>query len=151
MSLPPMAIDRIFEVMASTYGAEFTRLYDNVPVGDVKTVWLDVLDTFGGPRMAYIAWALKNLPERCPNAIGFRNLCRQAPAIEPPLLPEPKADPERLRTELARLQPLRDAVRTAGPVDHKAWARRIVARAEAGERVNRTSLSMARSALRLGA
>ncbi len=27
-----------------------------------------------------VAWALENLPERCPNVIEFRNLCRQAPA-----------------------------------------------------------------------
>ena len=146
-----MAIDRIFEVLAATYGAEFTRLYADVPIGDVKTAWLDVLDAFGGPRMAYIAWALKNLPERCPNAIAFRNLCRQAPALEAPQLPEPKADPERLRAELARLQPLREAIAASSPVDHKAWARRLVARQEAGERINRTVLGMARSALRLGA
>lgn len=138
-----MAIDRIFEVLAATYGAEFTRLYADVPIGDVKTAWLDVLDAFGGPRMTYIAWALKNLPERCPNAIAFRNLCRQAPALEAPQLPEPKADPARLRAELARLQPLRDAAAGATTFNHRAWIGRVLGRVAAGERVSPTVHRMA--------
>lgn len=41
---------------------------------------------------------------------------------------------------------------TAAPkqqYDHKAWARRIVARAQAGEKVSKCVLQMARNALRL--
>ena len=150
MSLPIKAVDRIFLRLLATYGTEFSGRYSGVQDGDLKSMWAHELAGFASD-LPSIAWALENLPERCPNAIAFRNLCRQAPRAEVPQLPEPKADPERLRAELARLQPLREAIVATSPVDHKAWARRIVARAEAGERVNRTSLSMARSALRLGA
>ena len=150
MSLPIKAVDRIFLRLLATYGTEFSGRYAGVQDGDLKSMWAHELAGFASD-LPSIASALENLPERCPNAIAFRNLCRQAPRAEVPQLPEPKADPERLRAELARLQPLREAIVAASPVDHKAWARRIVARDEAGERVNRTSLSMARSALRLGA
>lgn len=150
MSLPIKAVDRVFLRLLATYGTEFSGRYSGVQDGDLKSMWAHELAGFASD-LPSIAWALENLPERCPNAIAFRNLCRQAPRAEVPQLPEPKADPERLRAELARLQPLREAIAATSPVDHKAWARRIVARAEAGERVNRTSLSMARSALRLGA
>lgn len=150
MSLPIKAVDRIFLRLLATYGTEFSGRYSGVQDGDLKSMWAHELAGFASD-LPSIAWALENLPERCPNAIAFRNLCRQAPRAEVPQLPEPKADPERLRAELARLQPLREAIVATSPVDHKAWARRIVARAEAGERVNRASLSMARSALRLGA
>lgn len=150
MSLPIKAVDRIFLRLLATYGTEFSGRYSGVQDGDLKSMWAHELAGFASD-LPSIAWALENLPERCPNAIAFRNLCRQAPRAEVPQLPEPKADPERLRAELARLQPLREAIVATSPVDHKAWARRIVARAEAGERVNRASLSMARGALRLGA
>lgn len=150
MSLPIKAVDRIFLRLLATYGTEFSGRYAGVQDGDLKSMWAHELAGFASD-LPSIAWALENLPERCPNAIAFRNLCRQAPRAEVPQLPEPKADPERLRAELARLQPLREAIAASSPVDHKAWARRIMARAEAGERVNCTSLSMARSALRLGA
>ena len=150
MSLPIKAVDRIFLRLLATYGTEFSGRYSGVQDGDLKSMWAHELAGFASD-LPSIAWALENLPARCPNAIEFRNLCRQAPRAAVPQLPEPKADPERLRAELARLQPLREAIAATSPVDHKDWARRIVARDEAGERVNRTSLRMARSALRLGA
>ena len=150
MSLPIKAVDRIFLRLLATYGTEFSGRYAGVQDGDLKSMWAHELAGFASD-LPSIAWALENLPERCPNAIAFRNLCRQAPRAEVPQLPEPKADPERLRAELARLQPLREAIAASSPVDHKAWARRLVARQEAGERINRTALGMARSALRLGA
>lgn len=146
MSLPVEAVDRIFRTLAATYGMEWERLYANTPLTDVKTVWLDVLDAFDGQRMVYIAWALKNLPERCPNAIQFRSLCRQAPAIEEKLLSAPSADPARVKAEMEKLAPVRQAA-NAERVDHKAWAKSIVARHEAGDRVRPISLRFAHEAL----
>ncbi len=146
MSLPVEAVDRIFRTLAATYGMEWERLYANTPLTDVKTVWLDVLDAFDGQRMVYIAWALKNLPERCPNAIQFRSLCRQAPAIEEKALTAPAADPERIRAEMEKLAPVRQAA-NAERVDHKAWAKSIVARHQAGDRVRPISLRFAHEAL----
>lgn len=144
-------IDRIFKRMAATYGAAWDRSIGQAPIADVKTAWAHELSGFLRNRdaMMFIAWALENLPERCPNVIEFRNLCRQAPAPEMPKLPEPKADPERVKAELAKLQPLREATTSPTAFDPKGWARNIVARHESGIRINPTTLQMARQALRI--
>jgi len=126
MTLPIKAIDRLFERLSATYGAAWTRQWLDVPMADVKTAWGHELSGFAG-QLESVAWALENLPERCPNVIEFRNLCRRAPAPELPRLPEPKADPERLKRELSKLGEIRaKAAANTGLVDHKAWARRIL-------------------------
>jgi hypothetical protein len=115
-------------------------------LGDVKTLWAHELSTYAN-SLHRIAWALENLPPRCPNVIEFKQICRQAPAPETLALPEPKADPERLKQELAKLADIKKAA-LADRVDHKAWAKKILARYTAGERINPTSLRFAREALR---
>jgi hypothetical protein len=80
--------------------------------------------------------------------IEFKLLCRQAPAPDVPELPEPKADPERLKQELSKLGDLKAKLATDTRVDHKAWAKRIMAKYHAGERINPTVLRFAREALR---
>jgi hypothetical protein len=80
-------------------------------------------------------WALQNLPDRVPNAMEFRNLCRHAPALKVEALPEPKADPARVEAELKKLAPLRATV-SASRVDDKAWAKRLQDRDKAGEPLN---------------
>ena len=146
MSLPVKAVDRIFARLGATYGAAWDRAMGSAPLADVKTVWAHELAGFA-PHLQSIAWALENLPERCPNVIEFRNLCRQAPRDPEPQLPAPQADPERLRAELAKLAEVRKAA--VEPVGAKDWAHRMLARVEAGERVNRTTHRFAREALGL--
>ena len=143
MSLPVKAVDRIFARLGATYCAAWERSIGAVPLSDVKTAWAHELAGFAA-HLQSIAWALENLPERCPNVIEFRNLCRQAPRAAEPQLPAPQADPERLRAELAKLAEVRKAV--ADPPMSKAWADAILARVAAGERVNRTVHRFAREA-----
>lgn len=147
MSLQTKAVDRLFERLAATYGAQWTRQWADVPMSDVKSVWGYELASFAG-RLDAIAWALENLPNRAPNVIEFRNLCRSAPRPPEALLPEPKADPARVAAELAKLDTVRKQA-TASRVDHKAWARRLMARHEAGEVLRPIQLRFAREALRL--
>jgi hypothetical protein len=147
MSLPLQAVDRLFDRLTASYGRQFVNLYEGMDMNAVKSTWAHELSGYGHNLKA-IAWALENLPDRAPNVIAFRTLCRQAPATEVPLLPLPKADPERMRAELAKLAPLRAQVVAASGHDHKAWARRIVARHAAGEKINPTSLLFARQAVR---
>ena len=78
-------------------------------------------------------------------------MCRTAPAPQAPKLPEPKADPERLKVELAKLGQLRAKTVASSSVDHKAWARRIIGRYEGGEKLNPTTVRFAREALRISA
>lgn len=150
MSLPSKAIDRLFDRLAATYGRQFSELYAAIDPGAVKALWGHELSPWAN-RLDAIAWALENLPERCPNVIQFKNLVRQAPAPEAPRLPEPKADPDRVKAELAKLGPMRmqASAASSGAVDHKAWAKRIMARHEAGESINLTTLRFAREALNM--
>lgn len=144
-------IDRLFERLGATYGADWDRSLGNAPLADVKTVWCHELSGFSG-QLEALAWALENLPERVPNVIEFRALCRKAPTPEAQRLPEPKADPERVKAELAKLAPTMGAMRSShGAVDHKAWAKRIMALHEDGVKLNPTRLRFAREALGIAA
>lgn len=144
MSLPLKAIDRLFDRLTATYGRDFTGKFEGIEQSALKASWAHELSGFAD-KLTMLAWALENLPERCPNVIEFRNLARRAPAPEAPRLPQPKADPARVAAELAKLGPAISA--QTGPVDHKAWAKRLLARHEAGEKPNPTSLRFAREAL----
>jgi len=147
MSLPSVAVNRLFERLSATYGRDFLARFDGMDQASLKALWAHEMAGFAD-KLSMIAWALENLPERAPNVIEFRNLARRAPAPEAPRLPEPKADPERVAAELAKLGPTIAAARTpTEPVDHKAWAKRIVARHEAGERLTPTTLRFAKQGL----
>ncbi len=151
MTLTVKAIERLFERLQHTYGAAWDRSLGNVPVEKlprVKELWADELGGFANNLQA-LAWALENLPETPPNVIQFRNLARRAPAPEVLRLPEPKADPEKVAKELAKLEPIRQAAkdRAANRCD---WARQILGRYEAGERVLPYTLNCAREALSRG-
>ena len=147
MSMPLQAVDRLFSRLTMTYGPTFTRTFEGLDLNEVKSLWSHELAFYcTQDRMIDVAWALENLPERAPNIIEFRNLCRKAPEREKPRLPEPKADPVRLQKELARLGEIREKVLTTA-VDHKAWARRIIARHQAGDKLNLTILGFAKEAL----
>lgn len=149
-----LPVDRIFNRLAATYGAAWDRQSGLAPLADYKTAWAHELSGFLQSReaMMAIAWALEHLPERCPNVIEFRNLCRLAPAPEVPRLPEPKADAERVRAELEKLAPLRAMLAQAPAVGARDWAHKLLARHAGGEhRSSPAALQMARNALGLPA
>ena len=133
-------IDRLFSRLAATYGMDWTRQWAGVPIADVKTAWCHELERFMD-RLPAISHALENLPDRCPNVIQFRNLCRTAPGSVVPVVEEPRASPERVAIELSKLTP--------APLrgDEKAWARRLIARHDAGENIRPYSLNLARGAI----
>lgn len=143
------AVDRLFERMAATYTTAWVRQFDVVPMQDVKTAWAHELSVFGG-RLEMVAWALENLPEKCPNVVEFKKLCAMAPRPADRQLPAPKADPERVASELSKLKEVFKALAPcAHAVDPKGWAKAIVAREKAGEKLNPTTLRFAREALRV--
>lgn len=145
--LPIKAIDRLFERLALTYGTQWDRMWEG-RIQDAKTMWANELSGYGHENgLRCIAWALENLPDRAPNLIQFRNLCRLAPAPEAPKQVEVKADPERVKTELSKLG---EIVRERpSSFDHKEWAKRLLSRHESGEILNITTLRFAREALNL--
>lgn len=144
MSLPLQVVERLFDRLISTYGNDFTNRYAGLDISKTKTVWGYELDAFGN-SLHRIAWALENLPERCPNVIEFKKLCYSAPSPEALQLPEPKANPARVAAELAKLAPLREKL--SAPVaqkDYKQWARVILASPEGR---SPAAIQMAKNAL----
>jgi hypothetical protein len=138
------ACDHLFNRLLAVYGTQWTKQWQDVPMQDAKDAWARELGQYAG-RLEAIAYALNNLPERAPNAVQFRNLCRAAPAPDVPALPMPEANPQRMREELAKLGHVTNAKpqTTIGAMD---WAPRILARHEAGERITPTVLQMAAKA-----
>jgi hypothetical protein len=142
MTIPTRAIDRLFERLAATYGAAWARQWDSVPIMDVKSLWAHELSIYGD-RLEVLAWALENLPEFVPNAIQFRNLCRSAPAPATKLLPSPKADPDRVKAELAKLGHIaRPAAGTPSRGRDTEWIARGLERIESGAMISPTVKSM---------
>lgn len=146
MSLPIEAVDRLFSRLAATYGAAWDRARGTAPVSDWKSAWGYELGGFTDDLKS-IAWALENLPERCPNVIEFRNICRLSPRDDVPRLEVPKADPKKIAAELLRLGELRSQQATEPPAGPKEWARRILRRQEAGERLKPICVKFAQEAL----
>lgn len=142
-----VAIDRLFERLALTYGAAWQNSFGAAPIVDVKSMWQHELSSFLQSResMNRVVWALDNLPERVPNVIQFKNLCRQAPSPEAPMLPEPPANPERVAAELAKLAPM--IAESKSENDPKAWAKRLRFRHLAGDRLRSIQIQMYKQAL----
>ena len=148
MSLPAAWTDKIFTKLTLAYGRDFLSRWEGIDLNDVKSDWSHELSGFDAHPEA-IAFALANLPPKAPSVIEFRALARRAPAPEVPRLEAPRADPERVAAELAKLAPMRSPSRPV-PGD-KDWARAIIRRAEAGDRIRPITLRFAREALGVAA
>ena len=148
MPMPLAWLDRIFEKLTVTYGSAFTDRWRDVDLAKVKTDWLDELDGMEQHNGQMIAYGLSNLPEKPPTVIEFRNICRRAPIADAPRLEGPKPSPERIKAEMKKLGPIREAVlKTVGTVDPKGWAKSLMARHNAGEKLRPIQLRFAREAL----
>ena len=140
------AIDRLFHRLGATYGADWDRALGQTPINDAKTVWAHELAPFK-QSLHRIAWALENLPERCPNVIAFKSLCKQAPAPVLPALPEPRADKKRMNDELEKLGHIRMAEKPAYGM--KEWAYRLQTRHKQGGSLNSNQIRCYKAALGL--
>jgi hypothetical protein len=134
MSLSTIAVERLFQRLTATYGSEFVNKWDKVSLTDLKTAWAHELAAYSHNLKA-IAWALENLPDRCPNLIEFKSLCKHAPRPDMPALGEPKAPIDVVDKELAKiaLEAFKQPVDERGNVDHKRWAKKLKARDDKGE------------------
>ena len=145
MSLSLKAVDRIFDRLTATYGRDFSSRWEGLDGNAVKSSWSHELSGFEhGLHM--IAWALEHLPEKSPNVIEFRNLCRKAPAAEHKALEAPQADPARVAAEMAKLVQLRSTQPVSGH-GMKEWAHRLAARLAAGEKLSRYQIDCMNTAL----
>lgn len=142
------AIDRLFHRLGATYGADWDRALGQTPINDAKTVWAHELAIFKH-SLHRIAWALENLPDRCPNVIAFKSLCKQAPAPESIALPEPQADPQRVASELAKLGQIRVTDKPSHST--KEWAYNLQTRDKQGGSLNANQKRCYKAALGLDA
>lgn len=146
MTLPAKVVDRLFERLTATYGNQWLRMWNGIPVNDAKSAWAHELSGFGS-NLESLAWALENLPESPPNVIQFRNLARLAPAAEVPRLTEPTQNPKRVAAALQSLKTLTNPERKHEKRDGLKWAKRIIERVAQGNPPSKVAVSMAREAL----
>jgi hypothetical protein len=144
MSLPTPWVDRIFHKLTLAYGRDFVGRWEGIDLNDVKTDWAHELSGFMQCPDA-ISYALANLPHKAPSVIEFRALARKAPLPEFKQLEAPKADAEKVALEIAKQIGIKQAL--APRHDPKEWAKRIINRASAGEKVRQATLRHAREAL----
>ena len=141
MSLPAPWTEKIFMKLTLIYGRDFTGRWEGMNICDIKTDWSHELSGYEN-RPKAIAWALTNLPPgKPPTVLEFRKLCNTLPQEATVFIDAPKADPARVKAELAKLAP------APTKTDGREWARRIIARKEAGDFIYPCTLGMAMSAL----
>ena len=146
MSLPMPWIEKIFHKLILTFGRDFLDRWKGIPLEDVKADWAHELRGLQQNPSA-IKYGLENcLNGKAPTVQEFRAVCIRRPDASL-ALPEPAADPQRVAAELAKLAP----VRTVAMVDHKAWAKRLKACHEAGEKLNMNQVSCYTEALGIAA
>ena len=148
MSFPLKAVDRLFDRLALTYGAEWSGKWRDVDEVQLKSMWAHELSAFSESLKA-IGWALENLPAKCPNLIEFKNLCRQAPREMMVALDAPKADRSIVDAEMAKIaaSALKPKTDEHGRVDYLAWAKRLKARHDNGEKLGTYQIFCFRKAL----
>lgn len=145
--LPMSWVNKIFHTLTVLHGREFLGRWEGIPIEDVKADWAERLGCFL-TRPKAIEYALENLHDnKSPTALDFRTVCLRCPAPVLTALDAPAADPVRVAAELGKMAAPAPAPRVA--VDHKAWAKVIIANHEAGIKVNPGPLRMARQALGL--
>ena len=146
MSLPAPWIDRIFSKLTVAYGRDFLSRWEGVSMNDVKSDWAHELSGFVNCPDA-IAWALAHLPDgKPPTVMQFRALANSMPRQEHMALLGPAPSAEKLAKELSKMVSLQKAIKNT-TVDHKEWARRLIARHEGGENLKPVVLRFAREAL----
>jgi len=150
MSLPIAVIERLFDRLSMTYGVEFKNKWSGFPVNEVKTHWAHELSVFADNLNA-IGWALQNLPDRCPNLVEFKSLCKQAPKPVTMALDAPKAPVEVVDKVLAEiaLKAFKQPKDENGKVDHKRWAKRLRDRHAKGEVLSLVQIKSYKTALNL--
>ena len=138
-------IELIFGKLQVRYGAAWLRQWDGVDMNLVKSDWGSELVGFAN-NLEPLRYALRHLPERCPNVGQFRAIANGCPLPQFKQLPAPAADPAVVAEELARQSGIRNAI--AHREDGKQWARRILSRIQNGDTsISRYAAMSARMAL----
>lgn len=142
MPLKLETIDAIFARMLARYGSTWVSKWAGVPMDAVKADWAELLD--GLPRESII-YALGYLPlEFPPTSAQFLTICRRAPERAVPALPAPPRDPAKT-AELAKAS--KKALELGRDNGGKAWAHRLKAKDDEGQKMPATHRAMYKAAL----
>lgn len=144
--LPMPWVDKIFLTLTLLHGRDFLGRWEGVPIEEVKLDWAERLACFVS-RPEAIGYALDNLHDnKAPTVLDFRTVCLRCPVPVLVALEAPAADPARVAAEFGKMAASAPLPKAA-PLDHKGWAKKIIARHSRGEKVNLTPLRFAREAL----
>lgn len=143
--LPLPWVEKIFRKLTLVYGRDFMSRWEGQDESDVVVDWAEELAGFINHPDA-ISYALKNLPAgKPPTVIEFREIARKAPPpVVAALTYTPTIDPVAAREMAAQAK-----AATSAPLQHdpKQWARNILARQAAGEKLPPISVEFAKRAL----
>lgn len=105
MPLPDSWTDELLRRLRMRYGIAFLRQYElaGVSADEVRADWAAVLHGVSADAIAFGLGALD--PDKAPNALQFRALCRAMPEPSAPALPPPS--PAGLRRMAEALNPLK--------------------------------------------
>ena len=78
MPMDIQVIEIIFKKMAHIYGKDFIDQHKHAQMQEVMQNWAKELAGF---RPHEIDYGLERLPDRPPNVIQFRDVCRMAPPV----------------------------------------------------------------------
>lgn len=137
-------IEAIFTKMQVRYGATWLRQWEGVDMNLVKSDWGSELSGFAR-NLEPLRYALRNLPDRCPNVSQFRAIANCCPLPEFKQLEAPRASEKVVAEQIAKQTDLKAAMTPRH--DPKEWAKVIVKRHEMGERIRPLVLLFARQAL----
>lgn len=145
MSLPLNVTERLCDRLAATYGREWFGKWEGLDTGSVKSLWSHELASFAD-RLDAIAWALEHLPGKCPNAIEFKSLCKQAPNLPVAELSAPKADPAVVTKELHKIAA--SAFKSpSNSNDGRSWAKALKEKHDKGAKLSLIQINAYRTAL----
>lgn len=122
--LPSAWVEKIFARLQGIYGRDFTGHYSTGMVNGIdaglenaKATWGEELAGFANHPDS-IRYALENLPDRVPNCVKFKELCRSAPRPEPLKL-ESKLSEEQLAENRKRINKIMEELRSKMVVTNK--------------------------------
>jgi len=143
----PAMVEAVFAKLLLVYGAgRLNATYRDQDIGTVKRHWAHELRGMNASDIAYGLGVLP--PDFVPNVLQFKAACQRAPVASIQQIAGPPASPERVKRVLARMHAATQHLRGSGALaDPKAWAWKVLARHEAGDRIPSCHLRMARAGL----
>lgn len=138
-------IDLIFGKLAIRYGRAWMSQWEGVSMPAVKADWASELHGFSF-NLEPLRYALRNLPEKCPNVETFRRLANSCPPPEFKLLPAPHAGAEFAKQVVGQVK---ERVSKFPARDPKDWARALKKRHDKGEKLGAHQIKAYRQALGL--